>query len=515
MGLPVADVAILVVYLVGTVLFGYWFFKRSRSVEGFTAAGGGMSGLVVGLSIFGTYVSSISFLALPGAAYIGNWNPYALSLSIPLAAWIAVRYFVPYYRKAGTISAYHSLEVRFGVWARSYAVACYLLTQIARMGTVMFLLALPLHHLLGWNVVTIILVTGSLTTFYTMVGGIEGVIWTDAMQSLVLIAGAVTCTILIPLDLPEGPGQLFTIAAEHHKFSLGSFGDSLYEPTFWVVLLYGFVINLQNFGIDQSYIQRYMTASSEKEARKSVWLGALIYLPISAFFLFIGTSLFAYYTSQPGLLPEDIQQQVAAGKGDGVFPYFIVTVLPTGLKGLLVAAIFAAAMSTISSSLNCSATLTMEDLYRRFYRPKAESRELMTVLYVSTITFGLLGTGTALLMIKAKGILDAYWTLAGIFGGGMIGIFLLGILSRRVKNVAAIIGTVAGVLLICWMTLSQMEVWPKSWAGWASPFNRFLINVFSTATILIVGFAITIFVSKKNNGEPVQGSLQQDNEERL
>lgn len=495
MGLP--DIIILVAYLIGTVLFGYWFFKRSRSVEAFTAAQGKMPGLIVGLSIFGTYVSSISFLALPGASYIGNWNPFALSLSIPLAAWIAVRWFVPYYRSAGAISAYHSLEVRFGVWARAYAVACYLLTQIARMGSVMFLLALPLHHLLGWDIMTIILVTGGLTTFYTMVGGIEGVIWTDAVQSLVLIAGAVTCVVLIPMDLPEGPGQMFTIAAEHGKFSLGSFGPSLVEPTFWVVLLYGLVINLQNFGIDQSYVQRYMTSSSLREARKSVWLGALIYLPISAFFLFIGTALFAYYTSQPDLLPNDLQQQLAVGKGgDQVFPYFIVKELPTGLKGLLVAAIFSAAMSTISSSLNCSATLTMEDLYRRFYRPKAGSRELMGVLYGSTVIFGLLGTGTALLMIRARSILDAYWTLAGILGGGMIGIFLLGMLSRRAKNTAAITGTVAGVLLICWMTFSRMDIWPKAWASLASPFNSYLINVFSTATILLVGFAITLFINK-------------------
>jgi SSS family solute:Na+ symporter len=280
-------------YFLITMAVGLAFWRRSRSVAGFTAAEGSLPGWLTGLSILGTYISSISFLALPGRAFAGNWNPFVFSLSLPLATWIAVKYFLPFYRNSGHVSAYAHLEERFGPWARIYASSCYLLTQFARIGTVTYLMALPMQVLLGWDIRLIIVVTGVVTTLYTFVGGIVGVIWTDAIQTIVLVGGAVTCAALMISHLPEGPGQLFTIAAQHDKFSLGSFGAGLAEPTFWVVLVYGVVINLQNFGVDQSYVQRYHTSSSDAEARKSVWLGGLAYLPVSAVFFFIGTAMFA------------------------------------------------------------------------------------------------------------------------------------------------------------------------------------------------------------------------------
>jgi solute:Na+ symporter, SSS family len=295
--LPVIDLLVLVLYLAGMVGMGVWFSRRSGTPDQFMKAGGTIPGWAVGLSIFGTFVSSISFLALPGKAFAGNWNPFVFSLSIPLATIVAVRWFVPFYRRSGEVSAYHHLEARFGAWARTYAVLCYLLTQLGRMGTIMYLLALALSPLTGWSLVTLILVTGIITIFYAFIGGIEAVIWADVVQSFVLIGGALACVALLGFGLPEGPGQLFQIAGEHHKFSLGSFSASLAAPTFWVVLIYGLFINLQNFGIDQSYVQRYATARNDAEARKSVWLGAMLYLPISALFLFIGTALFAYYTA--------------------------------------------------------------------------------------------------------------------------------------------------------------------------------------------------------------------------
>ena len=350
--LPWIDIAIIVVYMIVSVGFGCWFYFASRSPEGFTSANGRAPGIIVGLSIFGTYVSSISFLALPGKAFVGNWNAYGLSLSIPLAAWIATKWFVPFYRNIGSISAYAHLEDRFGPWARVYASGCYLLTQVARMGSVLFLLALPLHHLLGWDVRWIIIVVGASAALYSMIGGITGILWTDALQSVVLIVGALTCALILVFQMPEGPRQLFEIAQANDKFSLGSFSVTDFcSSTFWVVLLYGLTINLQNFGIDQNYVQRYLTSPTERQAKNSVWLGALLYLPISAFFFFIGTALFAFYTAQPDLIIDpQLAADVAAGKGDGVFPYFIVHQLPVGMTGLLIAAILAAAMSTISSN---------------------------------------------------------------------------------------------------------------------------------------------------------------------
>jgi solute:Na+ symporter, SSS family len=479
MNLPLVDLVVLVLYLAGTVALGLWMGRRSGSTEEFMAAGRRIPGWAVGLSIFGTFVSSISFLANPGKAYADNWNPFVFSLTLPFAAWIAVRWFVPFYRRSGEVSAYHHLEQRFGAWARTYAVVCYLLTQITRTGMIMFLLALALGPLTGWNPVAIILLTSVLVIVYTLFGGIEAVIWTDVMQSIVLIGGALACTGVLLFGMPEGPGQLFAIASEHGKFSPGSLGVSLAEPTVWVVFIYALFINLQNFGIDQSYVQRYATAKTDADATRSVWLGALLYLPVSAVFFFIGTGLFAFYTARPELLPAGL-------KADEVFPHFIVAQLPVGVTGLVIAGVFAAAQSTISSSINCSATLVLCDLYRRYLRPQADERESMRVLWLATLVFGALGTVAAIQLLQIKQALDAWWELAGIFSGGMLGLFLLGMLSRRAGNAAGAVGVVAGLLTIVWATLSPRWGWFP--AAWQNPFHGFLTTVLGTSAILVTGF---------------------------
>jgi solute:Na+ symporter, SSS family len=476
------DLIVLAVYFAATIAVGVVLRGRSKSVEGYAAAGRSLPGWLTGLSILGTYVSSISFLALPGRAFASNWSFYVFSLSIPIAAWIAVRWFLPFYRRGERLSAYEHLEERFGPWARVYASACYLLTQLARMGTVMYLMALPLHVLLGWDIRWIIVVTGISVTFYTFIGGIVAVIWTDAVQTIVLILGALACAALMLGSLPGGAAQVFALAAEHDKFSLGSFGASLREPTFWVILVYGLVINLQNFGIDQNYVQRYFAARSDAEARKSIWLGGLLYVPLSAVFFFIGTALFAYFAANPSHLPAEYQDPTRA---DQVFPYFIVTALPSGVTGLLIAAIFAAAMSTVSSSLNSSATILFNDYYCRFRRRAPSEGGDMRFVRVTTVVWGTLGTLLALAMTNARSALETWWLLAGIFGGGTLGLFLLGFLSRRASSGAALAGVVVGVALILWMTLSPR--WAALPEALRSPFHGFLIIVFGTAAILGVG----------------------------
>lgn len=481
MNLPLIDLVVLVLYVAGVVGLGCWFVRKSGRTDEFMAAGRAVPGWAVGLSILGTYVSSISFLANPGKSFSADWSPLVFALSLPLAAWIATTFFVPYYRRGGHISAYSRLEERFGPWARTYAAVCYLLMQIARVGTIMYLVALALAPLIGWNVKGIIIVTGVLVTLYTLLGGIEAVIWTDVVQSIVLIGGALVCTVLLLVDMPGGPEHLFSVAAEREKFSLGSFRFVFTSRTFWVILIYGLAINLKNFGIDQSYVQRYLTARSDRDAARSVWLGALIYVPVSALFLFIGTALFSYYSAQPDLLPE----AMGTIKGDEVFPHFIATELPPGVSGLLIAAIFAAAMSSVDSSLNCSATLTLSDIYRRYLRPDAGERESMRVLYGATVFWGVVGTGVALAMTQVRSALDAWWELTGIFSGGMLGLFLLGMISRTTRNAGAVTGVIVGVLVIGWMTFSDLLTGPLRFLR--SPFHSFMTIVVGTLTILLVG----------------------------
>lgn len=492
--LSAIDLAIVVGYNLAVVALGCGFWRRARSSEQFMTGNRSLPGWALGLSIFGSYISSISFLANPGKAYASNWNAFVFALSMPLAAWIAARWFVPFYRRAGAVSAYEHLEHRFGTWARTYAVVCFLLLQVTRLGMILYLLGLALEPLLGWSVPTIIAVTGVVILVYPLVGGAEAWIWTGVLQAIWLLAGAAICVVSILAGMPEGVGQVLRIAATEEKFALGSPGLSLAEPTFWVVLVYGLVTHLQNFGIDQSYVQRYITSKSDGGAARSIWMGTWMFIPVSAAFFFIGTALFAFYKAQAGLLPAEI-----ATRPDSVFPHFIGTQIGTGFAGLVIAAIAAAAMD---SNLTCSATLFHQDLYRRFLRPLASERESMWALRGSTVCFGVASITVALAMIRVKSALDAWWQIAGIVSGGMLGLFLLGLLCRRAGSHAAVAGVAAGVAVILWMTFSP------SWEGLPpnlrSPFDKLLVLVFGTATILIVGSLATLVFRPSRQGTPSQ-----------
>lgn len=225
------DSLVLVSYLVAVVGIGVWLGRHGSSPDEYMAAGRSMPGWAVGLSMFGSYVSSISFLANPGKAYAANWNPFVFSLATPIAAAVAVKWFMPFYRHSGEISAYEHFEKRFGPWARTYAVVCFLLYQMARMGTVIYLLALAVAPLTGWQVETTIAVTGALMTVYTLVGGIKAVVWTGVLQSGVLVLGTLLCLGAIILNTPGGVGEIVSAGTAGEKFSLGSFGLSLAEPT--------------------------------------------------------------------------------------------------------------------------------------------------------------------------------------------------------------------------------------------------------------------------------------------
>jgi SSS family solute:Na+ symporter len=489
----VLDLIVFFVYMVGVTAFGSSFYRKNKSSAAFTLGNSAIPGWVVTMSIFATFVSSISFLALPGNAYSSNWNAFVFSLSIPFASILAVKVFVPLYRKANSPSAYAYLETRFGPWARIYASACYLLTQIMRMGTILYLLALPVNAMFGWNIVVIIVVTGLAVMLYSLLGGIQAVVWTDAIQGIIMISGAVLCLVYILFSMPEGPGQMFEIASERHKFSLGSFGISLKESTFWVVLIYGIFINLQNYGIDQNYVQRYMASRSDREAKRSAFFGGMLYIPVSLVFFLIGTALYTYYTAQPEALPAGLQ---IADMSDRVFPFFIVNNLPAGFTGLLIASIFAAGMSTISTSINSGSTVILTDYYKRFARKEVTDSGSMKVLYISSLVFSIIGIIIGIAMINVQSALDAWWKLASVFSGGMLGLFLLGAFVKTVHVKGAIIGVILGLIAILWLSLSPMVFTQEPLINFASPFHTYLTIVIGTMIIFFSGFLATIWRRK-------------------
>ena len=478
------DILILLLFILGTFLFGLSFVRKNKDVSDYTSGGGNVPGFVVGMSIFATYVSSISFLALPGSAFAGNWNSLVFSISIPIAVIIAAKYFVPFYRNISSISAYSFLEEKFGYWARAYTAACYLLTQIARIGSVLFLLALALNSMVGWSIPLIIIITGLVVVVYSTFGGIKAVLWNDAIQGIILIVAAIVCAIILVVSLPGGFEQFILVGKEFNKFSLGSFDLELNMPTFWVTLIYGLFINLQNYGIDQNYIQRYKSAKDLKSAKSSVLYGGLLYVPVSFLFFVIGTALFVYYKLQPDLIPEGMAS-------DQVFPYFIVNGLPVGVTGLLIAAILAAGMSTLSTSINSSATIILTDFFEQNIKIPLTETIRMKILYWMSLVVGIMGMGIGLAMMSVQSALDAWWSMASVFSGGMLGLFSLGYFSRKInviKSSYALTGVIVGVLFISWLSLSGQTI-----------FHSYLAIVFGTIIIFIIGFLARYIIPKNKN----------------
>ncbi|MFO1019941.1 MAG: sodium:solute symporter [Planctomycetales bacterium] len=500
------DQMIVLGYLIAVVAFGCWFVFYTRNADEFMSAGQSIPGWAMGLSIFGSYISTISFLGNPTDAYAKNWNPLVFALVTPVAAYFAVAFFVPFFRRSGEVSAYHHLEHRFGPWARTYCVVCFVMLQVVRLGMITQLLASVIAPLFKWDVTSMIFFLGVLITIYPLLGGTEGVIWAGVIQAIVLILGVIACVYYLIAGVPGGIPEIISVglAAKDQgpwgKFSLGTFEFNLFVSSFWVVLLQGLNEHTRNFAIDQSYIQRYISAKSDKDAARSVWYGVVLYLPTAFLFFFMGASLFAYVKANPGWLPPDTPTK-------GVFPHFINTGLPAGLTGLVIAAIASAAMD---SNLNCMATLFLKDIYQRYLRPDCSEKRAMWILHSSTFVFGAMSTLFAILTLKTPDILSTWWTWGGIASGGILGLFLLGVICPRTTSSQAAVGVVLGLLVTFWMTLSIPEVWdllqipPESaLAKLRSPFHKLMAPFMGTLVIFVVGaFLGMIAPGPKRSHEP-------------
>ncbi len=498
--LPFIDLSVIFLYLLGMIGIGYYFSRKKQSTDQFTKAAGQIPGWVLGISLYATFLSSNTFLGVPGKSYGEDWNAFVFSLSMPFAAWIAARFFVPFYRKTGEVSAYTHLEKRFGPWARTYAMVCFVLTQLARMGSIFFGIALTLQALTGIDMTTIMIISGACIVAYTVMGGIEAVIWTEVVQGILLTAGALLVLVLIVYGMDNGVSDIIAIGNADNKFSLGSLDlTDFSSSTFWVIFLYGFFINLNNFGIDQNYVQRYHTASSPRAASRGIWLCVYWYVPISLVFFFIGTALYAYYQQHPDLI-EAVKAQAAVEQGvsidmlkphdygDKVLPHFMVNQLPVGVLGLVIAAILSAAMSTISSGMNASATVFLKDIYQRYINKEATPKQEMKVLYISTTVIGISSMVVGIMMIGVESILDVWWKLAGIFAGGMLGLFLLGMIAKSADNAIAKTATILGILVILWMTFSSLI--PDDYAFLRNSMHVNMIIVIGTLTIFFSGIVL-------------------------
>ncbi len=486
------DLLVIIAYLIGTVLFGCSFFfrkKKGDDAHNFMTGGGRLPTWALSLSVFATYISSISFLAMPEGAYHTNWWGWVNALTVPIATVIAVRWFVPFYRRVASVSAYSFLEQRFGTWARIYASVCFLVMQSARSGIILLLLAILVNQLLGFSYESIILATGLATLVYSMMGGLSAVVWTDAIQSIILIVGTLVCVVCLVLFTPDLAVHA-EAAWEAGKFSLGSASLTDWSTsTFWVLLLYGICLNLQNFGVDQCYTQRFVAAKDDQSAARSIWGSALIYVPVALLFTAIGTLLWMYQRANPEAIPSGL-------RAAEVFPWFIMNKLPTGVSGLLVAAILAAAMSTVSSTLNSGSTVLLEDYWKRFCPKGATPRGNILFLRAATFFLALVSIGIALAVVWIWGrdngtVLGMWYAIQGVLSGGMLGLFLIGAFARRTRAVHALIATLCGFAALVWIVFGQ------KWLAISHPLHVNLSIVLATLTIVVVGFVLPRLMHEK------------------
>jgi len=499
------DLAVLVAYMLGMAAMGVWFARRNDGTEEYFLGGRRFGGLAIGLSMVGTAISSITFLSLPADAYKTYWLRFLPYAFVPVAAAIAVWVVIPFYRRGRTTTAYEYLERRFGPSVRIYGAATYVLAQLLRISLVLYLVALMLHELTGVDPVTCIAVAGLFVALYTILGGIDAVIWTDVIQTVVLISGSLLCLGIVATQLPGGLGQVFEVAAAHEKFALGwaqdgevvrmSWALDLGEKTVPLMILMSATFFLTEYVTAQHFVQRYCAARSTREARKAMLTSVLVGMPTWLFYMFLGTALFVFFLE----FPAEPAREMLDGtrKAEGIVPYFVLNHLPVGVAGLVVAAALASGMSSLDSAINAIATVVVVDVYRRYVAPDREDRHYLRVAWgvAAAASLGMLAGAWALFEAEGRTLQDISIKLTALLGGGLLSIYGLGLLTRR-GDARAVWGGIAATAVFTLWTLGWIPIFRVPFDGY---YTAFVGNV----VMFAVGYGLALALPRR--GGPLAG----------
>ena len=443
-----ADQLVIALGFLVFIVIGFRCSKGSQTDEGYFLAGRSMPGWVIGFSVMATIVSSMTFLALPAFAFgDGNWRNFLAHFSYIPAILIAVYLFIPMFRSMRVISAYEFLERRFGLWARIYAAGSFIVFHFFRTGLVLYATSLAIQSILQTEVDSIpviIIIGGALVSAYTIVGGLRAVIWTDVLQGIALIGGGLICLPVIVSQLSGGFTELFQVAAADDKFQLGSTELTLAGKTVWAYLFAEFMILLYLMGADQTNVQRYAAAASDKAASRGAIIGCCLAVPTWSYFLFLGTALYVYVKVVPATGLEGLSP-------DAVFPRFVLTQVPAGFGGFVLTGLLASAMSTLDSSINATAATVTNDFYKRLWVKDRDPLHYGKVGRLISLLFSvvMITTACGIHYFRASERLDDLQRMIlSIFTGGLISLFLLGFMTHRVDGRAAILATLATVLSV-------------------------------------------------------------------
>lgn len=496
------DYLIIIASLIFSVLIGVYFAKRQKNTDNFFKASGSLPSWAIGMSILATLLSCVTFLAYPGEGYSSNWIRLVQGLMVPIVLLAIVGFIVPLFRNIIKLSAFEYFEQRFGLFPRMYSSLSFILTHFSKMGTVLYLVAMALSPMLGVEIITIVWIIGIIVIVVTAIGGIEAVVWLDVIQGFLLILGGLIALGILLFSVDGGPVAIWQVAQEGGRIGFGPFDIEFVNLTFIVMALNGVFYAIQKYGTDQTIVQRYLTARSDKAAIKASLMGILLSVPVWAIFMFIGTALYGYYQLSGDVLPQGIA-------ADAVFPHFIMTKLPVGIVGLILSALIAAAISSLDSDLNCLSAVLLEDFHLKMFPSTSQKQQL----FLGKLFILIAGIGSvlvALIYVNAggKGVLGIVFTLYSIFSGGIAGMFLLGIFSRKANNQGLIFGIGACVIFTGYALLTSTPIGlgdSKDILIDLGKYNythhSYMIGVYSHIILFVVGYVASLFFKGKDIAE--------------
>ncbi|MFP6901698.1 MAG: sodium/solute symporter [Opitutales bacterium] len=444
----IVNYVVLFGYLLAMVGVGVYFTKKNKNTDDFFRGGQSIPWWAAGCSIFATMLSSLTFTGIPSKAFAQDWVYAIGNFMIPVVAVIAVFVAMPFFRRIDCTSAYEYLEKRFNRSVRLFGSASFTLFHVFRMAVVMSLTGLALAVATPLSPTESVLLMGILSIIYCTMGGIEAVIWTDTIQTFVLMGGGLLAIGLLIAGVDGGVSGFVSSATEADKFAMANFHWDVTSTqiALWVIIVGAIAQNISSYTADQAVVQRYMTTANQRLAARSIWTNAILTIPATLLFFGIGTALFAFYRSHPEKLDPTITT-------DQVFPLFIANEMPIGLAGLIVAGVFAAAQSTVSTSMNSTATSIVTDFMRPFNACKSE-RGYLNAARLLTVLIGIVGTLFGLVFVnpEIKSLFDTFIKVIGLFMGVLGGLFVLGALTRRANASGAMIGAIvgAGVMFCLW-----------------------------------------------------------------
>ena len=439
--------AVLILYLMGMLGMGIYFMRKENSSDDFFKGGGRIPWWAAGISIYATMLSAITYMTIPAKSYTTDWTYYPMLWMILLVSFPVIKYYLPYFRKLNVTSAYEILELRFNLFTRLLASTLFSVFMIVRMAIVLYLPSLALTAVTGIDIYLCIVLMGLVTIIYCTMGGVEAVIWGDVIQGLILVFGALFAVVYLAMSTEGGIGGCIDIALDNDKFQLFNLNNTWSQATWWVILVGGLANNLISYTSDQTVIQRYLTTPDEKAAGRGILVNGVMSVFVSVAFYMIGTGLYTFYKTHPAEL------DITMGQSDAIFPFFMMSQMPAGIAGALIAAIFAATMSTISSNINSVATAFSIDFWKRF-RPSTTDSQLVVVARWGSIVSGMIGLLLALLMAtwNIQSFLDFFNEVLGLLTSGLGGLFFIAVFMKRVKGYAALAGFVAGEIVVFLMS---------------------------------------------------------------